>query len=472
MSAVRDAVIEALSEREMVLATARIKNAICDELARADSAATLHQTEYFNHTYLPDIVMEWLEDHYREVFLRFSSTQRLEADVDRIGQSGPIIFDLTVDGERNEDEGTIAPQEALKRAPDLLLTDAKATDQIRPDRTENMLEHLVTSSVFRAAHGWLDAVTVQRTVTAAKDGFYGAIAGDRKLVGDALEVIRPIFGLEIEQRVGRTLQLLWWVGGSEHEFPISLSDDLELNGHDTQEFLRVVFDKDHPVGDERFWPRLADRLDFDTLVGVGTVKDSQKLNSLMAAYSGRVELSHAAVDFKDRPMPPFDEYSWELDDGFVCLSGPDWDCRMTPHGNRFSQRRGEGPLLSLDEASVRSRDFRVEEATFDETSRQVSLRRKAAESGASSILSLQELADGFEPSAQVRRLTVLSGNSRLTADFERMLVGADPDVSLRTIAGAASVLLAAVRGGELNALRRFLGEVSKHPSYVGEAMVG
>lgn len=456
MSAVSDAVTQALSSHDVVGASSGIKDAVCDELSRADTAATIRRTEYFNHSYVPDVVMNWSDGYHREVFLRFSSAERLSADVDRIGQSGPVLFDLTIGGE-SELKSAVG-EEALGRAPAMLVTDTEASEQVRPDQAENMLERLVSSNVFRAGHGLLDGETVEQTLSATRSGFDGAVAGNPSLVRAALASTRPIFGLGIERRVERTLQLLWWVGGAdEQQFPLSLPDDMELDADDMREFLRMVFSDDQPVGDGRFWNRLSDRLDFGTLVSVGSVKESENLNSLMAAYSSRVQLSHAVVDLRDRPMPPYDAYGWELDDGFVVLSGPDWDCRMTPSGNRFSQRRDEGKAVPLEQASARSLDYRVVEAEFDEKARQVSLSRKAAQPGAPSQRTLEELAEGFDPSSQVRKLTVVSEASRLTVDFERMLVGADPDVSLRAIAEAASVLLADVREGDLDDLQWFLG---------------
>lgn len=456
MSGVSEAVVEALSRTDIVEASTGIKNAVCAELGRTDKSATIKRTEYFNHSYVPDVVIEWPDGHEREVFLRFASYERLAADVERVGGSGPILFDLTVDSDRSDLVEGLS-REVLVRAPDALLTDAEATEHIRPDKAENMLERLVTSNVLRAGHGLLDEVTSERTIIGVRSGFEAAMSGDRGVVHDALELARPIFGLEMERRVERTLQLLWWVGGAdEQEFPISIPDDMELDSRDTREFLKVVLTDKKAVGDEEFWPRLADRLDFETLASVGSIRDSANLNSLMTAFSNRAELSHAAVDLRDRPMPPFDAYSWAIEDGFVILTGPDWICRMTPMGNRFSQRREQGAAVSLDEASLRSYDYRVEEAEFDEVRRQVSLSRKSLDPAAPSPRTLQDLAKGFEPSAQVRRLTVLAGMSRLTADFERMLVGADPDVRLRSLAQAAPVLLAGVDGGDLVALRQFL----------------
>lgn len=95
MSALTDAVRTALSQTNMAEATADIKQLLCDEFARADPSAQIHRTEYFNHTYLPDVVLDWPAGDRREVFVRFvTSPERLIADSNRLGAAGPILFDL------------------------------------------------------------------------------------------------------------------------------------------------------------------------------------------------------------------------------------------------------------------------------------------------------------------------------------------------------------------------------------------
>ena len=119
---------------------------------------------------------------------------------------------------------------------------------------------------------------------------------------------------DMERRVERTLQLLWWVGGgAPEEFPISALDDMELNPSDTRDFLRDVF-AGQVIEDGAFWSRLADRLSFDTLVDVGDVTQSANLHQLMSQLAGRLKLSHAILDKRERPLPPFDRLAWALEE--------------------------------------------------------------------------------------------------------------------------------------------------------------
>ena len=464
MSKVTDAVRNALAHQDMVTASTSVKQFVCEELAHVDPTAQIHRTEYFNHTYMPDVVLDWNDREPREVFLRFMSTpRRLLADVDRIGASGPVIFDLSPAARRERQveelaSASSAALEASERSPRLLITDGEATQHVRPDKSENMVERLVVGNLLRSGRGTLDESTAEKTVLASRAGYDGAIASEPDCVRTAVTVARQILDPDTERRVERMLQLLWWVGdGVPEEFPISVLDDMEINPSDTRDFLREVFADEQVIEDRDFWSRLADRLSFDTLVEVGEVAESQNLRQLMSQLGGRLKLSHAVLDKRDQPFPPFDQLAWRLEEQFLCLRGPFWECRFTPHGNRFSQRKDEGQPVSLAEADRRSAAYLVEEATMDEAARQVALSRKAVDPAQQLGRSLRDLAGGFADDAAVRTITVLLGDSLMTADFGRMMVGADPDATVRQMAAIATKFLAALDGDDEAELASFLG---------------
>ena len=284
MSDVTDAVRNALDDHDMNTACTNVKRLVCDELALADPTARIHRTEYFNHTYVPDVVLDWDDREPREVFLRFVSTpQRILADVDRIGASGPVIFDLSLAArlERRLDEVASmsrAVQEASKRSPRLLITDSEATQHVRPDDAKNMVERLVIANLLRSGRGNLDESAAKNTVSASRSGYDGAIAAEPDDVREAVTVTRQILDPDMWRRVERALQLLWSVGGgAPNEFPTSTPDDMELNPSDTRDFLREVFGDEQVIEDDTFWLRLAERLSYDTLVDVGDVAYSENL---------------------------------------------------------------------------------------------------------------------------------------------------------------------------------------------------
>lgn len=464
MSVLTEGVREALRRGAMGDATADVKQLVCDELAQVDPTATIRRTEYFNHTYVPDVVIDWNDRTSRGVFLRFvSSPERLQADMASIGADGPVVLDLSLAArpDRGPDEAEAAAAAAIaatSRSPRLLVTDTEATEHLRPAETQNLVEHLVVSNVLRAGRGALSESLVEESVAAARAGFDAAMNAEPEAVRTAIGSVRAILDAEVERRVERSLQLLWWVGGGDPDaFPVSLPDDMELNPADTRDFLRMVFSDEQDIDDELFWSRLADRMTFDMLVDSGNVDTSRNLNRLMRQLGSRLQLSHVVLDRKERPFPPDDELAWGLSDRFLRLRGPEWVCMFTPHGNRFSQRKDEGRAVPLVAADQRSAGLLVEAAELDESARQVILSRKAVDPGGHRGRSLRDLADGFPDDASVRRITVTGGESSLDVDFIRMLVGADPDTSVVRMAMVATRLLAAIDAADQQELGDFLG---------------
>lgn len=460
MSQLTDAVRHALSGYEMVAVSNDVKNLVCDELARVDPTAGIKRTEYFNHSYIPDVVVEWPGQPPREVFMRFvNDARRLEDDVRRIGRDGPVLFDLSMavgTAPGAVDHDLDAELDAvLDDAPTVLLTDTEATERVRPAASHNLIERLVAGNVLRAGRGHLDEEVARETVEASRAGFDAAVAAEPEAVKAAVEAAQKVFGLDLERRVERSLQLVWWAGGGDPEaFPISLPDDMGLNAEDTRDFLRSVLDDQQTIDDDDFWTRLADRLDFHTLVSVGDVDGSANLHRLMKHLATRLALSHAALDRVDRKLIP-EPLAWALANGFLRLQGPDWVCRFTPAGQRFSQRKSEGTPIALDTAEARSAGLIIEEAEIEDADRTLQVRRKAAAPSNYQQASLAALAAGIS-AALVRELVIQSGSDSLTVEFDRMMVWSETNPSVPQLAVAAVRLLAAPPTNELNELILFL----------------
>jgi len=441
-----DAVRRALGGDDMLVAAADVKSLLCDELARVDPAASVRRTDYFNHSYVPDIVLRWPEQPTREVFLRFMAPETVENDVERVGRSGPVMVDLSLATAPNMHERTVAAtRTAVGSFPSVLVTDTEATEQIRPEASANLVEQVVVSNLLRAGRGQLTESVAQAAVATSRAGFDGAVDLDAGPVRAALDVARSLFSTELERRVEKSLQLLWWAaGGSAADFPMTFPDDMELNPSDTRDFLRMVFTEAQPILDSDFWARLADRIGFDMLVEAGEVQASENLNRLMKPLAGRLLLSHVALDRHDRPFPPYDQMRWSLSDHFLQLTGPDWSARFTPHGNRFSQRHDEGDPLPLSTASARSDALLVEEAELQEATRRVHLTRTTVEALDNRGYALRDLVQGFPDDARVRSLVVRIAGNRLTAEFDRMILGSTPDSSVLRMATLACQLLASL----------------------------
>lgn len=422
-----------------------------------DPEAVIHRTDYFNHTYIPDVVMRWPDEQQRDVFLRFLSPDSTKSDFERLGRGGPVFFDLSpaTQSADSSDEAATVPESSWKSAPRVLVTDTEATQIIRPSESKNPVERVFTSNLLRGGRGQLTAHSAEAGMVSIRAGFEGAATLNSDLIRSTVETARLMLQDEYERRIEKLLQLLWWAGGGEpDEFPLSFLDDTELNPSDTREFLREVFTNEHPIDDADFWERLADRITYDMLVDVGEIQASDNLNRLMSPLSRKLVLSHAAVNRDDR-LPLYGDLAWEISDSFLQLRGFGWACRLTPHGNRFSQRRNEGRAVALRVAEARSSAYLVTEAEIEESARRVHFTRiEDTEMTASSTL--KTLMEGFDADSHIRSLVVEVQHRRITADYDRMLLASEPDSSVHLMATMATDLLLSLSEEERGQVRSFL----------------
>lgn len=350
----------------------------------------------------------------------------------------------------------VAAGQAAEHSPRLLVTDTEAIEHVRPDASENLVEHLVASNLVRGGRGPLNEALALATVEAARAGYTAAMGAEPHAVSAAVQAARQVLDPDTERRVERSLQLLWWVGGgAAAEFPMTIADDMELNPADTRDFLRLVFSDDQDIEDDALWNRLAERLTFDTLVGVGDVQRSKNLNRLMRPLAKRIHLSHVALDVRDPEL--FEDLTWSLSDDFLRLRGPGWQCRFTPLGTRFSQRRDEGATVSLAEAAQRTAEMVVDDAELDEAERRIQLTRTPTDPAQHpGPATLNNLAAGFAADSAVRSVSIIRSQHRFTADFDRMLVKSD-EAPVAHMARLAVQLLTGIDEDEHEELQTFLG---------------
>ena len=82
MAELTDRIRSALTQTSSADTISSIKAAVIDGLRMADSTVNVHSTDYFNHTFTPDLVMNWqrLGQEERYVYLRFNDNLRYLAE--------------------------------------------------------------------------------------------------------------------------------------------------------------------------------------------------------------------------------------------------------------------------------------------------------------------------------------------------------------------------------------------------------
>ncbi|MBK1785594.1 hypothetical protein [Prauserella cavernicola] len=124
-----------------------IKGAVIAELEKLDPSAEIKKTDYFNHSFAPDLVLSWGARQDREVYLRynFRSTQAAR-DVDLLGGSNPVFFSL--DSSHDDSEVADELEGEIERSPNALVTNAPSIDEFAEFDNLKLVRESVAAPLF------------------------------------------------------------------------------------------------------------------------------------------------------------------------------------------------------------------------------------------------------------------------------------------------------------------------------------
>lgn len=168
------AIRDALNLERPVDRVEATKLAVSEHLSAFDRTATIRHTEYFNHTFAPDMVMSWKRGRReRLVYLRPTSDPAWIADDLRaFGHTRPIV--LTLD-ERQSTSGRDSASRQLRndaRQTRTLVTEPAAIDAI--GRRREPISDLFGHAVVKAGRGVFNKREAQRASTTTVAGFAAA----------------------------------------------------------------------------------------------------------------------------------------------------------------------------------------------------------------------------------------------------------------------------------------------------------
>ncbi|MGI5503013.1 hypothetical protein [Lentzea sp. CA-135723] len=341
-----------------------VKSAVIAEIAALDPKAKIKKTEYFNHSFIPDLVMDWPSDpslKERYVYLRFNSNvEHLIDDVALIGDSQPIVFGLE---DTPQDAGTelTSKLEESSREYGTLVTDALGLQVLISEQSSPFLK-LVSSAIAQGGRGLLDHAGAQLASRALTNGMEGALRALEEPTQLAAQTLDTYLNHQQSEKVQGLLQAVWVAsGGSLDRFPgrTALSDELNL------EALQFIFEFDD-IDDYEFWRRLGHRVALRRLAGLNLPAGSKNLEKFMHAnLDGLWARSCRVKNEQDRLSEEEFASHWFTDTRFVGLKGngyvayladkvDDLDAVKPDQSDGISiaglTRRSSGIASSIDEA--------------------------------------------------------------------------------------------------------------------------
>ncbi|MCP9624291.1 hypothetical protein FOH10_18915 [Nocardia otitidiscaviarum] len=321
---------DALQVEDSAESVRRVKDIVSAALLVADPSVRVTRTEYFNHTYVPDLVVEWPSrgvDCLRRVYLRATQDpEQIEIDVKMHESSSSVFVHLSA--------LLPTPGVAVAGLADLSDT-AKSTQSLvtQVGSFEQLAKYslapgarLLPPSVLRGGCGLLEADHAAATAQTVSRGFAGAIEADRETTQSALEAIESVLAPAAATEVTSVLETMWVASGAPiHSFPRRNDrdwndrywDDPHLSPDRLRSLLRAV-----PPGLSDFWQKVGHRITLESFDGLNIVgEDRTALQSIMQSALRNITARTCRIVDLQRTEKDSGDLIWRVEHGQLSLQG-------------------------------------------------------------------------------------------------------------------------------------------------------
>ncbi len=308
----------------------RVKAAVIAELQALDPQLHIKSTDYFNHSYVPDLVASWPQHSgagERYIYLKFNGQlDYLFEDIELVKDNQPIIFGLESTPKADDTERQRLTDTSHET--NTLLTDADGVEALISQRSNRFFE-LVASALAQGGRGLLDEPAAIETARSLNTGFEGARRTELGSTRRAADILDTYLDRPFASPMIGLLQAIWLgSGGSIENFP----GRQDLVSGIADNALQFLLELD-PIDDSDFWARLARRVPFDQLVRLDLPAGSVNLDRLMrvaaksyGARYCRVRSEQRTLFDADRP-PAF----WFVDRRLLGVKGFGFAAYVSDH---------------------------------------------------------------------------------------------------------------------------------------------
>lgn len=389
----------------------RVKSMVASELEALDRTATVKTTDYFNHTFAPDIVMGWRDQPSREVFLRLDrEAEDLVAGAHLIGRGGSLLLALGP-------EGSAAPASSEvfeELPPETMISSPDAIDVFIERRERAATGPMLANAVAQGGKGVVYAPQARVLAESLESGLAAAALANVERTDVAVTALAGSLADPQAARLTRVLQAVWEGGtGRLDEFP----GPKDLSGRLGKEALQYLVDLVENDGFE-FWHAIGRRLTVADLIEVDPSNRPANFNALVRANLDVLEARACAVI--DDPQRELESnldaaFWWSVRNRRLSLYCPGYFAVLgesKPDIEPLSAGPGRG--LPVETFVARAEGWPLHEVAIHTGVEGVT---HTAEEGPLDQRRLVSLAYQLGPSVEVRRAVVESPSGRVTVDF-------------------------------------------------------
>jgi hypothetical protein len=290
-----------------------VKQAVAEEVSSLSPDAQIIVTEYFNHTYMPDLVLEWTDGGRRgarPIFLRNDLRPELTGiELESLAPREPVMLSLTEYDEPAAVRSSL--RERAREANHVLVTDmVSLADMAAPfadessnelGRSEPPLLRLVQANLLKGGRGLLTAHDAERLTRSAAPSDAEAIMTDQFL--ETFEqTADEMFAPDAALRLRRSAELLKFGMTSEAVDAITGSTG-QLSDVELRILVPYLLADETARANPRLWTYIGSMMSLDKLEELGDALAGVDVTALVTpnlqAWTGKRAMLAINSSFED-----------------------------------------------------------------------------------------------------------------------------------------------------------------------------
>ncbi|MDX3526006.1 hypothetical protein P1P75_06035 [Streptomyces sp. ID05-39B] len=282
-------VISDLTDQDPSRNVSSIKNAVIARLEASDQDVQIESTDFFNHTYAPDLVLHWRgEATSRHVYLRTSDNpEYIREDIAVVAGRNPIIMPLVP----LRDSSSSSELENESANASTLVATPSSIHEFTEAGIDSPITGLLSHAVLQGGRGLLNEERARSVSSAVDAGFNAAqvsgVEETREAVVAAEELLDPA-------RAGvltRLLHAVWLGSGAPASaFPGATGITAELDPVSLKLLLDITVSED-----PEFWRRIGSGITLEKLCELEVSRESDGLQYLIEASIDRLRAKSCRV---------------------------------------------------------------------------------------------------------------------------------------------------------------------------------
>ncbi|MGW2702719.1 hypothetical protein [Streptomyces sp. NPDC001340] len=298
-------------------AVERVKDVVQRRLLDVYPNARIVRTDFFNHTYVPDLLMTWT-----------SGTRRAERRVYLRASSDPVLLASDVQLFEREQQPLVVPLAHVASGPSRTRLETVAEERhtlvldpsglgALPARTPTRTATaLASDAIVEGGRGIMGERQVERFLHAVGSGVEAAREGRTDPTRLALSEVSRRTVPDVSRRMSTLMAAMWQGSGrSLSEFPADVPHQSSLD----ETSLSLLLSSPE-ITDEAFWRRIQPLVDAKTLLRTDTT-DTPNLQRLMRS-AVQAWKGHVCMVVEREGAGAVTRWRWLLDHGHLGLRGP------------------------------------------------------------------------------------------------------------------------------------------------------